>query len=77
MNIGRATEVMPRRLDAAPQSCSNCRFGKVRGYALECRRRAPLAEHVASRIDIREWVPRFPIMRLDDWCGEFEKVMTP
>jgi hypothetical protein len=61
-------------------SCWKCRYS---GYDLEmdreppeywdteCRRHAPVADKVDSSRDLRQWVPRFPIMKVSDWCGEW------
>ena len=64
-------------MSATPEAktCSNCRFAAPRQNYDEwpCRRRAPVAEKVAFSQDLRGWVPRFPIMHGDDWCGEFRR----
>lgn len=64
-----------RSLNDAEQelsNCANCKFsGRRFNYQdRECRRRAPVTEKIDACLDIREWVPRFPIMRETDWCGE-------
>lgn len=56
------------------QCCANCRFGASR-YEWEntpCRRHAPATEKVESWQDLRGFVPRWPIMKAHDWCGDWE-----
>lgn len=56
------------------ERCSACRFAsqKYNFDEHKCRRHAPMAAKVESYVDIRLWVPVFPIVRSDDWCGDFE-----
>lgn len=57
------------------ESCKVCVYAFASGYSEthQCRRRAPVAEKVPHYEDVREWVPRFPIVMSSDWCGEFER----
>ncbi len=56
------------------QSCSICKYsGKQQGFKdYPCQRYAPVMEKVESFVDGRQYMPRFPIMKGDDWCGDFE-----
>jgi hypothetical protein len=58
-----------------PECCAECRFsGPIQGYdEIPCQRHAPVSEKVDPARDLRQWVPRFPIMRAAEWCGDFER----
>lgn len=60
-------------------TCSACAYAGPRmGYEdHECRRRAPVAERVDAAQDLRQWVPRFPVMKAGDWCGDFANRPIP
>ena len=67
-------------LGAAPErgKCAECRFaGPRRGYdQYTCRRRAPIAAHDPNMhcgVLENSFLPRWPLMRGTDWCGEFER----
>lgn len=52
--------------------CSTCRFAEKIGYDdHQCRRRAPVSERVDACQDLRQWVPRWPVMKGADWCGDW------
>ena len=58
--------------------CAECRFaGPRRGYdQYPCRRRAPIAvndPYMNCGVLENSFVPRWPLMRGTDWCGEFER----
>lgn len=54
--------------------CHECIYSVPRGYQFfECRRRAPIAEKVEHSVDLRGFIPIWPIVKLDDWCGDFVK----
>jgi len=57
------------------QSCKTCRFSSQGKYydQYDCRRRSPVAEQVDYCYDLRGWVPRFPVMKEADWCGDYEQ----
>ena len=64
--------------NAQKARCSQCRFaGPRRGYqAHECRRHAPTAVHDPNQhcgVYQEAFVPRWPLMHGDDWCGDFER----
>ena len=40
-------------------TCLNCKFSRGQSEALECRRNPPIGDE------------RFPLVRDDQWCGEF------
>lgn len=54
-------------------ACEDCRFaGPKRNYNdHECRRHAPEMVTVPHWQDIRLHVPRWPVVRSDDWCGDY------
>lgn len=55
-------------------TCERCAYSSPSYHGhRECRRNAPVAEKVESYQDLRLWVPRFPVMRADEWCGEFKE----
>lgn len=56
------------------RSCSTCRYaGKRRNYDdWPCQAHAPITRIVEPSRDIREYVPVWPIMRGDDWCGDWQ-----
>ena len=59
----------------ALERCVYCRFASgVNNYQEhDCRRHAPTPDKVENYVDCRVWVPRWPIVRSDDWCGDFER----
>lgn len=61
--------------DSKKRACKDCEFaGQKQNYDdYPCQRNAPITAHTESNQDLRVWVPRFPIMHGDDWCGEFIK----
>lgn len=58
------------------ERCGTCRFASPEFNYREhkCRRHAPITEKVESHQDLRRWVPVFPIVSSDDWCGDYEAV---
>jgi 5-methylcytosine-specific restriction endonuclease McrA len=56
-------------------TCDRCRFAPEfdHPYAPQpCQRHAPTVEKVESWVDIRQYVPRWPLMHRDQKCGDFE-----
>jgi hypothetical protein len=54
-------------------TCPQCAFSAPSANdTFECRRRSPVAERVEAWQDLRLWLPRFPVMQYNDWCGEFQ-----
>ena len=50
--------------------CMNCSYGlEVSDLLYECRRYAPRMIHGVGTVKSQEM---FPIVRLDDWCGEYQ-----
>jgi len=70
-------EPSPRwiQLHKEPESCAVCRFaGSEIGFErFPCRHSSPVAEKVDPSCDTLQWIPRFPIMKKNDWCGDFER----
>ena len=60
-------------------NCKMCKFSiSGNGYDnYDCRRQAPSMVRVEAWQDIREFVPKFPVMHGDDWCGAFEPKPAP
>ena len=60
---------------AGLERCEYCRFASpVRNYRVhDCLRHAPKSDKLDNWQDGRVWVPRWPIVRSDDWCGDFER----
>lgn len=56
--------------------CNMCRFfhrnGPGGAHGL-CRRRAPTLAQSGDRVECSPFRPRFPRMKLHDWCGEYEQ----
>ena len=53
--------------------CGSCRFALKVGFDdYECRKRSPVQERVEHYVDMRGWVPRWPVMKSADWCGDYE-----
>lgn len=53
--------------------CENCRFLQPSDVEFgECRRSAPKSDPEASPLNPTRW----PIVKLHDWCGDFEPVNT-
>lgn len=51
--------------------CMNCRYSlEVNVLLRECRRYAPRTIHGVGTVESTQM---FPIVRLDDWCGEFQE----
>jgi hypothetical protein len=84
--LGAGAEARPGWPDQGPAEklqdvragCAECRFaGPRRGYdQYTCRRRAPIAAHDPNMncgVYEDSFVPRWPLMRGTDWCGEFER----
>lgn len=72
------TSVMqgPKPAEVPVENCGRCHFaGEREGYEnYPCRRHAPLAVHDASRnsgVHLNAFVPRWPLMKRSDWCGDF------
>lgn len=58
--------------------CSECRFAGPREFFNNhsCRRHAPIAIHDPTKhcgVHKDAFVPRWPFMEGDDWCGDFER----
>lgn len=71
---GRACVLATKEAKRAEEdNCGECRFGKSEMFGIECRRRAPGFNQVPSHHDIRQFVPAFPVMKNEDWCGEFSR----
>jgi hypothetical protein len=58
-------------------SCKTCFYsgGETNYDDYHCRRHAPICEIVEPSQDLRKYVPRFPIMKGSDWCGEFKEAL--
>lgn len=54
-------------------NCETCKFAAdTSGYQQhQCRRNAPGLLTVPAHRDLRQHVPVWPIVRSDDWCGEY------
>lgn len=61
------------------KACENCRYSEKLGTHdnYDCRRHAPVMEKVKSYFDLREYLPRWPIVKSTDWCGDFERKPRP
>ena len=70
---------IPRRKVQERGRCETCwHAGPRMNYDdHECRRYAPDREKVESHQDIRMHVPRWPIMKAHNWCGEYMKRSEP
>lgn len=57
-----------------PQKCGTCRFSnKLQHFnQYACRRHSPIGEIVHPIVDERLCIPKFPVMREIDWCGDWE-----
>ena len=58
-------------------TCYSCRYGRKTNYfdQYECRRNAPKEvkwDETQIARDGRKHVPVWPLMRGEDWCGEYE-----
>ena len=53
-------------------TCETCFFSgeKFNFNDHQCRRRSPEMEKVPAHIDIRMFIPVWPIVKAGDWCGE-------
>ena len=55
--------------------CSECWYAQKFGFdVFECRRHAPIAAHDPSKncgVYEEAFVPRWPLMRAHQWCGDF------
>lgn len=66
--------------ETTEDSCATCRFsrdritrnGKPSKRFLACHRRAPVARLVEDGT-LKGHQPNWPIVSVDDWCGEHEK----
>lgn len=60
-------------------ACRNCRHGKDRFMGVdnfECRRHAPIAVHDPNKnfgVYPEAFVPRWPHVQGNDWCGDFDQ----
>lgn len=60
------------------KTCKDCAHSsEAMGYdAHQCRRRAPIAVHDPHKhcgVYQEAFVPRWPLMRGSDWCGDFSQ----
>jgi len=55
------------------KSCAQCGHAGPRLNLddYECRKRAPVAERMEPTPNASRWVPRWPMMKAEEWCGEF------
>lgn len=52
--------------------CESCAFANEKTmWEYECRKRSPHMNKVDYCQDIRGFVPVWPIVKFNDWCGEF------
>lgn len=56
-------------------TCKFCAFGLHTNHyrEVECRRHAPIVRRVEFTQDLRGHIPEWPLMKEDDWCGEFRR----
>lgn len=72
-NKGQACVLATKKSQASDRECCYvCRFGFDAMFGVECRKHAPLVRVVDPCIDIRQFVPVFPVMNKGEWCGDFE-----
>ena len=65
-------------------NCADCRFWNGdkhdreephHGWALDCRRHAPMPSLLITTDPAKADRAAFPKTKADDWCGDFEKFM--
>ncbi len=64
-------------MSQTPKACEFCQYAHHTGHFRQalCKRRAPIAVHDPNRhagVYADAFVPRWPMMGYQDWCGEFE-----
>lgn len=59
-------------------TCQTCRYAQKTNHFREaqCRRDAPRMEKVEPSVDLRMFVPVWPLVSYDDWCGQYARAST-
>lgn len=59
------------------ESCSCCKYGGGMFGSVECKRNAPIAVFDPNKNAghyKESYVARWPMVSVNDWCGQFEKI---